>query len=330
MRERGSATIAILGVLIVLSILFLSASLLVELSLRSLRRGQDRDRAQQALADTARQVVEMLAADATPFADSRRDRVWERVEELSAGGTEVALHDLSSYLGLNWVRKEPLQCLQVLKPGKNVQELQQFREDTGIHLNLIPAFSQFIEEERIEEIFTAYSLFNVNVCDEFVLRKLHLVRGGDPAAAEWFHGKVQEARIAGQQIEPEGLRDFLGERDYRILFPVLTAEPVMNIHFVPDKIVRDLFEHYSVAAENLDAVLAQRESAEWTRDDLKSLAGPKFEETLLHHYFGVRTWFWRIDVSDGKLALAWILARLPREDPQAGASFQLVEESIRP
>ncbi len=329
-RERGSATVVILGVLIVLSILFLSGSLLVELSLRSIRRGQDRDRAQQILADTAREVVEMLAADDTPFADCRHDSVWGGVEALSAGGSAVELHDLSSYLGLNWVRKEPLQRLQVLKPGKSAQELQQFREDTGIHLNLIPAFSDFIEEEQIEELFTAYSPFNVNVCDEFVLRKLHLVRSGDPQAAEWFHGKVQEARIAGRQIEPAGLREFLGEQDYGLLYPVLTAEPVMNIHFVPDKIVRDLFEHYEVPSANLDAVLGERESAEWTGDDLKSLVGEKYEETVLHHYFGVRTWFWRIDVSDGKLELAWVLARLPQEDPDAGASFQLVEESIRP
>jgi hypothetical protein len=329
-RESGSVSVVILGVLIVLAILFLSGSLLVELSLRSIRRGRDRDRAQQILADTAREAVEMLVADDTPFADSRNDAVWAGIEALSAGGPEVELQDLSSRLGLNWIRKEPLERLRVLKPGKSAQELQQFREDTGIHLNLVPAFSDFVEEEQIEELFTAYSPFNVNICDEFVLRKLHLVRSGDPQAAEWFHGKVQEARIAGRQIEPGGLREFLGEQDYRLLYPVLTAEPVMNIHFAPDKIVRELFEHYEVPSANLDLVLEERESSEWTGDDLKALVGEKYQETVLHHYFGVRTWFWRIDVSDGKLELVWILARLPQEDQEAGASFQLIEESIRP
>ncbi len=274
MKERGSISAVILGLLLFISVLFLSGSVFIEIALKELKKSEERDIEKELLLNTADQIVQLLLDDPTPFADALQDPVWDDMQSIEHKAIKaVSLKDVSSLIGINWVRKELLEKLGVLDFGKTPQELQQFREDSGIHLNIETAFHDFLEEENIEEFFTAYNYFNINISDEFVLRKLYFIRTGNMEEAEVFHTKIQNIRIEKKQLEPQDLESFLSGLNYDILFPVLNAEPVMNIHFVHEKILEDLFSYYEVPAEKADSIINLRESSEWTVDDLKAMIG---------------------------------------------------------
>jgi len=328
-RERGSISAVILGLLLFVSVLFLSGSIFIEIALKELKRSEERDREKELLLKRADKIVELLLDDPTPFADALQDPVWEEIQDMEHKGIKaVSFKDVSSLIGINWVRKELLEKMAVLDFGKTPQELQQFREDSGIHLNIERVFHDFLEEENIEEFFTAYNYFNINISDEFVLRKLYSIRTGNMEEAEVFHTKIQNIRIEKKQLEPQDIESFLSGLNNDILFPVLNAEPVMNIHFVHEKILEDLFSYYEVPAGKAESIINLRESSEWTIDDLKTLIGEKYSETLLHHYLGCRTWFWEIYVEGEKLKLTRIIARMPEEAEEGKMEFRLVEEDF--
>lgn len=329
MKERGSASAVVLILILFLSALFLAASLFLELSLRQLRRSEERDERRRSLLREARRTLQLLLEDPTPLSDSPRDPVWEGIQRPVESGCTVELKDLSSHLGLNWARRELLESLGVLKPGHSAQELQQFREDTGIHLNLKPGFLAFFSEEDLASLFTAYSYFNINIGDEFALRKLHFVRGGDLARAEEFHVAIQQLRIQRKTVEPAELEQQIGAENYRLLYPLLNAEPVMNLHFVPASVLRGLFRHYQVPVEKAESILAVRPSTEFGASELEALFGKvAFEKTPLRQYLGVRTWFWQIRVRCGEDGLSWVVARLP--GTEGPARLRLLEERFSP
>ncbi len=329
MNDKGSASVVILGVLLVLTVLFLSASFILVLSLRNLQRSSEIEGEKQMLLDEADRAVELLLEDPTPFADSPMDPVWEKLKTPLNEEISVTLKDVSSFLGINWVRKEFLDKMAVLRIGKTPLEFQQFREDTGIHLKL-SKFLDFIEEDYIGEYFTTYTYFNINISDEFVLRKLYFIRSSDLEEAEIFHTRVQDVRINKKYIENKDLKEFLGETDYDLLFPIVNAEAVMNIHFIPEKILKRLCAYYKIPEERADKIMVLRETLELPLKELSELIGKDYEESLLHHYLGVRTWFWEIKVTGNRLELTRIIARIPPEGEEVKAEFRLIEEGIRP
>ncbi len=329
MRQRGSTSVVVLSLLLFVSALFLGAGMFLELSTQGLGRAAQQDQDRQLLVGAAESVVQALLSDATPFADSPTDPVWSWLARQRSDGLRVRLEDASSSLGLNWVRKEVVADMGVLRPGRTAEDLQQFREDTGIHLDLKPAFSSLINEDDLDALFTAYSYFNINITDEFVLRKLYFVRTGDLQASETFHMLIQTARTQRRSFEPESLTASMGAENARVLFPIVNAEPVMNIHFAPARALKALFVHYGLPKERSDTVVAARAGAELTQADLQQLIGAQaYEQTPLRFYLGLRTWFWRISVEDGRRRLVWIVARLPRLDGKP--EFRLVEEQLSP
>ena len=325
MKQKGSASVLVLSVLIFLSALFLGAATFVQLAAHGLARSQSQDEEVRSMRRAAEATVEAMLADPTPFADAPTDPVWSWLAQPRGDGLTVRLEDASSRLGPNWIRKELLQDLEVLRPGRTVQELQQFREDTGLHLNLRPDFEAFIEEEKLGEMFTPYGYFNVNITDEFVLRKLHWQRSGDLQAAESFRIMVQQVRVQRRLVDPEALPQILGEENYRLLFPVVNAEAAMNIHFVPEKVLDGLYHHYGQPRENLARILASRRGAELTASDLQELLKDRSgQASPLRPFLGLQTWFWRITVEGQERGLTWIVARVPREDGMP--EFRRVEE----
>lgn len=328
-QERGAASAIVLVLLLFLSALFLNAVLLLELSLRQLRRAEERDARRHSLAREAGRTLRLLLEDPTPLSDSPRDPVWEGIRRPEESGCTVELQDLSSRLGLNWVRKELLESLGVLNPGRSAQELQQFREDSGIHLNLAPAFQDFFAEDDLATLFTSYNYFNINICDEFALRMLHFLRSGDLAMAEEFHMEVQQLRIQKKTLDPASLEQAIGTDDYRLLYPILNAEPVMNLHFVPASVLRGLFRYYRVPTERAESILEARPYSEFSPAELESLLGQEaYQKTPLRQFLGVRTWFWRIRASCGEDTLVWVIARLPgTEEP---VKLRLLEERFSP
>ena len=163
-----------------------------------------------------------------------------------------------------------------------------------------------------------------------MLRRLFLLRSGDPREAEAFHGRLQQARVARRTLQAEDLPDLLGAQAFELMAPVVNAEPAMNAHFVPESVLRALFIHYKVPSGRIGAILDQRASVEWTEGDLEERIGAPYRATLLRQYLGTRTWFWRIEVSAGGATLARVVARTPDREGVPSGELRLVEEVYTP
>lgn len=328
MNRQGSASLMVLSLLLFFSVMFLGGAAAIELSVRGLDASRLHEQAQRDLRAAAEAAVSGLLSDPTPFADSSGDPVWEILRAPRGDGISVTLEDASSRLGLNWVRKEVLADSGALLPGRAAQEVQEYRESAGLRLIPDSGYGAFVTAEALGRLFTPYGWFNVNITDEFVLRAVHRSRSGDPVAAEQFHLAVQRARIAHRVITPEDLGVFLGEDGSRLLFPVVNAEPALNIHFVPDGVLDILVAHYGVAPSAARSIRDARRGGEVTPGDLQRLLAGVPNGNLLAPYLGLRTWFWRIDVERTGRHLEWIVARVPRRD--GTPEFRLVEESFDP
>ncbi len=341
-KEEGSTTVLILGILLFLSVFSLGTYLLLQFTMKEVSRSENIERNREVLVKEAERVVTILLEDKTPYADSATDLIWDYIKKPDNEEVSITLKDLSSYYGLNWIRKEILDHSGLLRRKKSSSEFQQYRLDTGIHLDLNPIFLDFFTEQNLVNYFTPYNYFNINICDEFILESLFIIRIGDKEKAELFRQKIQNLWKDSEpgnpeMIEPVILKSFMG-LDYYELFPVVNAEPVINIHFVPVDIIYQLFSyHYhDISRNKVDFLINNRDSHEWSMEDLKVIIGEKYKSTFLHHYLGVITWFWQIDVrliddEPTSMKLKWIIARIPQEmDGDMKKEFRLIEEEFLP
>lgn len=328
MNREGSATALVLCVLVFLSALFQAASASIGLSAHGLRRSQQQAEEVQVLKRAAEAAVEALAADPTPFADAPSDPVWSWLRPTAGEEPAVTLEDVSSRLQLNWIRRELLQDMGVLKPGRTSGDLQRFREEEGVTLRL-QSFSPFIREEELERMCTVYGYFNLNLADLQVLQRLHVQRGAGLTEAESFRALLEGARAQERDIEPEALPEFMGEENYRLLFPVVNAEAALNVHFVPEAVLEGLFRHYGQPREDLERLLQARREAELTPGQLRSLLSGRTDlRSPLKAFLGLQTWFWRITVWAGGRRLVWVVARVPRAD--GNPEYRRLEEHLEP
>jgi hypothetical protein len=336
-RGSGSASIPILIILVVFSLLATGVLLLIQgfsqYTVRS-RRGFD---VRRELIEKADEIVGLLLAREPDAVDSPFDSVFLAIQ--NEEDFEILLEDVSSYIGLNWARKNVLEASGLLAdPDSSAQELQQYREDTGLHLNLQENYSPFFRDlVNLEEYFTSYSYFNINICDEFVLRKLFEIRTGDKIGAELFHLKVHNHRIQTKEesfIRPEELYDFLG-MDFDVLCPVVNAEPVINVNFAPESVLRAVLIASGIEQpeETVDSIVESRDTRPLNQEAMEFILGEDLEETPVGQYLGYKTWFWRLRIRRQGYELAWILARVPQAavteaiGTENNISYRLVEES---
>ena len=341
MNERGSTTVIVLTVAIILTILSLGVLYLVQQSSKyiALNKKKDLERAQ--LVEEAERVVGLLSEDDTPESNAFTER--QALEQSQGGDFEVTVEDISSRYNLNWIIGEELDFSGFLKSGVNYYDFQLFRDRIGLTYDF-SVYSDFIEGQNIDRYFTPYSYFNINVSAELVLEKLCYIRSGDEEKAVKFRDSIKEFRQkskkgAPQMIEPEELKEFMGEDNYGLLYPVVNAQPVMNIHFVPEDILLSLLRYFEVKeAENkVNYLMDLREISELSVDNLKQIIGNEYyTKSRLHHYLGTITWFWEITVrrKDGGSAdneLKWIISRIPQpleEQDKERIVYRLVREEF--
>ena len=352
-KENGSVSIAIVGMLLFITIIFLASASIIQLSIANLGKNKAKYNIKKNLEERAEQVIDFLLKDPTPFADSPTDPVWNDIKQLETDDYLVLLEDASSFLGLNWIRKELFETISdsisILKDDNNFDDLQNFREESGLHIDLQTAFKDIIEETPLKDLFTSYNYFNINTSDEYPLCKLYEIRTGKKTSTE-FQEKIQEARIRTsakdkpdnrKHISKENLKEFL-ETDFDVLYPLINTEPVMNIHFCPEAIVKHVLSHYDIPESDNKALqlITNRKTQEFTLDELSEFIGADEEsymQLFVNQYLGVQTWFWRITVSgpedknQNRPELKWIIARVPEITEDATEiRFRLIEETYIP
>jgi RNAse (barnase) inhibitor barstar len=351
-KEKGVSTVTVLILLTLLSSFFLSLAYLVNLHMHEISRHKTVDDEKERFRKEAERVVELLLLDDTPYADSPDDSIWDSISATLDEELEIELKDISSLLGLNWIRRELFETFdsacELLNQDKNFDEFQDHREETGITLDLISAYEEFIEKDKMDEYFTAYNYFNVNVTAKSVLEKLFDLRGVDP---NYVENKIEARRMAREHYDEESFKEEFGA-DFDKLYPVLNTEAVMNIHFMPEDIVKTVLSHYYVLDEDseinrdkeVESIASQlvelRETEEGgiTIERLKEIIDKNadienYKHMFIYQYMGNKTWFWSITVQEGGSQegprLIWIIARVPQYDDDS-VIFRITEEVFIP
>jgi hypothetical protein len=314
--EHGSASVAALTLLILLAAVSAGTLLVLQAALSYEKRSVTSDELKQSLEKEAQTVVQALARNPKPTADSPFDPVWDVVNRPATADTTITLTDVSSALNPNWVQKNLFQktrLAELLRPGRTADELQQRREDKGFSTDIQAAYGDLFREGVLDKYFTGYGYANLNVTDEFALRGLYRIRTGDDARANEFHTRVQNLLMSRRVLKPEELRTFLGVVFDRV-YPLICVEPMLNVHFADPLVLSELLAHPDLKvprpAESLQQILLRRESAELTAEELGRIIGVE-RDNRIFQYLGVITWFWRISVTRGASRLQMVAARLP-------------------
>ncbi len=332
-RQAGSATVAALVLLILLASMAGGGVLIIRGALLRENRSVAGYDLRRALEKEGMRIVAALGEDPTPKADSPHDPVWSALTSPEMPEVTVALQDVSSALNPNWVQKNVFTrtgLKTLLKDSGSADVLQQRRADQGFFTDIKAAYGDLFAEGALEKYFTPYGYPNINVTDEFALRKLFALRTGDEAAADVFHSRIQGLLMEQRILMPDQLRTFLG-LDYDTLYPVMNVEPCMNAHFVDHRILEELLAYPDLKVPRpqaaAQAILDMRSGAEMTSQDLRRMiAAP--ETSRIYQYLGVTTWFWKISVTHPSASLRLIVARVPGApgSPDDPPRFTIVEE----
>jgi hypothetical protein len=305
--EHGAVSVQVFIILVFLSAMLAGGGLYLGAVSRRVSVYRERSETRDRLVSVSDEVLRALAEDPTPEADSSADPVWRTVAGLSADGLSVTLEDVSSRINPNWAMKglfAKTDLGALFLPGANEDRLQ---------LDLAAGYGEFFGADALEKFFTPYGWANLNVTDEFAFRALAAARTNSITRGEAFHAKVQEALRALRIVRREELREFLGT-EFDALYPVVNAEPVWNLHFLPPEILRAVLSYPEYGVENPAAAASALGSfvktGELGPDAIEGFLG-KPRPNRLYEYLGTVTWFWKIVAATEGMRLVTVAARLP-------------------
>ena len=318
-RDAGYASPVFLFALFLCSALALGAATRVSSALLLANREKNESAVRKAMEDLLYEAIGALASDPSPEVNGVDDPFldWNGRQ---AEGYRLNIAPYSDRINPNLVRKNILEKTRLdllFRPGRNAEELQQFREDTGLHARG-EAFADFFEEELFERHFSPYGWANINLVDEFAARKLGAALTGDPAQGEALRDKVRLLLMERRFVDRETLPVFLGASQAE-LWPFVNAEPLMNINFVEPLVLEELLSYgeYGVKRpeERCAELLSRRETEGISAEDLRSILGIDAAHPLAQH-FGSITWFWEITITAEKggpnaPSLRAVVCRLP-------------------
>jgi len=329
-ERNGSTSVAALTMLILMASVAAGGALILQGAFAYTSRSGARDQLRLSLLKEGERIVGLLARDPTPEADSPMDPIWGQIATPEIPDVRISLQDISSQLNANWAQKnifEKTALGLLLRAGSSAQELQQRREDKGISTDIAAEYADLIKEDALPRYFTGYGYANLNVTDEFALRRLYAVRMADQAGAEIFHTRLQQALLQKKLLKRTDLRQFLG-LDYGKLFPLMNVEPMLNVHFVEPLILGELLSlpdlRIPQPRQVAQVILDARDRSELTTEKLRQILGAA-EDNRIYQYLGVVTWFWKITIARASSRLELIVARVPSDDGSA-PRFLIVEE----
>lgn len=325
----GSAALSVLLVVLLLSLIGGGAVMALGASGRLARAVLDETALEERLSEAVRRTLSILREDPTPESDSPNDPVWAELRDLE---TKVDLRDVSSRINPNTIRPTLLDrtglddLIFADSRAAGSDALRQYREDDWLSTDIADHYGDFFSDEALDELVTGYGWANINVTDEFVLRSIYAERTGNDIGAQHFRGLAVAIIGRDTMITREALRGYLGA-DFDRVYPVVNAEPLWNVHYLPERILREVLSYPALGVSDPDgvaaALVALRVSSSLSMDELTERTGLP-ESSRLHQYLGVRTWFWKIGAQVSDLRLEIVAARIPGESP----TFQIVERRI--
>jgi hypothetical protein len=330
--DSGFASIHFLFVLMFVSALIMGICVYgYSFAQAGVRAGQ-RNTVYREIEKIIRDVIADMYADPSPDIDSPEDPLWAWNGKI-LGDYRVTVTPLSDRLNLNHVRKNVFEKTNAgvwLNPGRTADEFQQFREDNGLSLSA-DVYHLFFDDEIIKRFFSCYGWANINLIDEFTARKLALSLTGSGQTAEQVRGMVQTLLVNQQPADRTRLHALFGIH-YDELFPVINAEPLINVNYTEPALLRALISYpdYGVSQPDTrcDDLLARRSVSGLSTGDILNVLGIN-DANPLAAYLGSITWFWEIIVSGGRQTYRVVICRLPSFGQSGEIVLNIIEQGFQ-
>jgi hypothetical protein len=279
-------------------------------------------------------IIGDLKDDPSPESDSADDPVWSWNGK-ERDGFIVSLRPLSDRLNLNFARKslfETSEIASLFLPGMNGAKLRERREEKGLSLEN-SAWAEFFDVANIEKYFSNYTWAHINLIDGAGAERLADKMRGSGEGCGVLKKRLKSIAASQTHIDRQNLKETLG-RDYEAFFPLLNAEPLINVHLAEPLILKALISYPAFRVRHKEwaylEILRRREHGVLGPDDLQTIFGLKPESPLLQ-YLGTNTWFWEITIKHqvSGLSRKTIICRLPPENDHE-RSYSIIEERYEP
>jgi hypothetical protein len=264
------------------------------------------------------QLIEELAADPTPDADSVFDPVWSYLENRDNSEINLKLEDISSRFNLNFMRTKMIEQSSfktLMTGGFSPDDLKQYRGSKGFFSDLNTGYDDFFEEEDLDKYFTSYGYANLNISYEDSLRKIFEIRVSD-GNSDAFLSKIHQLILSNEMADTVKMKSMFGS-DYDVLYPLINTLPVMNVNFVPEKVLYAVLnypyggEKHEDCLNFYEIIKSERTTFELENERLDQIFNLEGEYVRITQYLGTQTWFWKITATLDDQVLEVVLCRLP-------------------
>jgi hypothetical protein len=311
-RERGSAALGALAVLVLVAAFAAAAYLPLASGIHAAKRAAAKAEARGKALDAVLAALPALEEAAADGVDSREE--LEALEASFAGS--LLVDDVSSRFNPNLLRKNfiertTLACF--LAPGASVDALQQARVDRGLSIDIIAAYGEFFEAENLAAWFTPYTYASVNTDDEFALERYWFEATGDESGAAAFREANRRQLAALKLLAPGEFAAWYGA-EAAALAPFVGAAPGLNANFAPVEVLEAALSYPNYEIESPRAVAESLATAARSGALDKSAIAAIARLPDGHPawaWLGTRTSFWRIFV---QADAAWYRAIVRVED----------------
>jgi len=282
-------------------------------------------------------IIKQLENDPSPESDSSIDPVWSYIEGQTSKYKYIKLTDVSSSINSNWVRSvffERTDLKKFLLIGISPDILKDHRTEAGYVMDIYSSYSELIDPEALDTLFTPYSYINVNTAYEYVLKDMYELLTGDSDRAANFHSFVTNALSKKHIITETELLNTVGT-DYESIYPIISTLPEMNIHFIPEFILDQVLS-YPYGGEVLEnssslhnTILSFRHNIEITPIELHNLIKTEGLQERVFHHLGTKTWFWKVGIATKRIAVEAIIICVPSLKTDSVYKYKLYSFEIK-
>jgi hypothetical protein len=333
-QNDGYSSVTVLFLLLFISTISLALMYYLHSSITLSKKINSKYEIQNELEDEIYALIKTLADDPTAEADSKFDPVWLYLKNRNNGDVQITLEDISSRFNINFMRTKMLEessFKELMLGGRTPEDLKLYRGENGFFSDIKTGYAKFFKEETLSEYFTSYAYANFNVTYEDSLKKLYEKRVSQESSITFLE-KVQHLLSDKTIVDDKKLKGIFGA-EYNELYPLINSEPLLNVNFVPDKVLQAVLfypyggEMHKDSGSFYEILLTERNTFEFDGNRLNSLFADLEDDYLrIHEYLGVRTWFWRILARKADLSLEVILSRLPvNEETDTEIKYQIIK-----
>jgi len=282
-------------------------------------------------------IIKQLESDPSPESDSSLDPVWSYIESRANEYEYLELTDVSSRINPNWVRSvffERTYLKKFLLNGVSPDMLKDHRTEKGYAMDIYSSYSELIDPEALDTLFTPYSYLNVNTAYEYVLKDMYELVTGDSGRAASFHSSITSALSEKHIITETELITIAGS-DYEAIYPIISTLPEMNVHFIPEFILEQVlaYPYGGEVIENsssiVNTLLSLRMSNEITANELEALIETENLQERVFHHLGTKTWFWKVEVATKKTSIEAIIVCIPSLEADSDYKYKLYSFTIK-